>query len=123
MIEPMTTAAFLVPEQAIEKNGEGPAIEVEPGALLEVTLGILEVREQQSIDVGIHGSPDGTTWTPKPIAAFPQKFYPGSSKIFVDLSRFPEMRYVRAQWKVNRWGNWLGQPARFVCFVAAEPAR
>ena len=116
----MSIPGFLVPEQVVEKNGEGPALELGPddGSLLELTLGILEVIEQQSLDVGIHISPDGAAWSPKPVLAFPQKFYPGSSKLFFAPARHPEARFLRAQWKVNRWGNWSAPP-RFRFFVFA----
>ena len=113
--------AFLVPDQTVTKNGEGEAIELPQGAKsLELTLGILEVIEQQSLDVAIHGSADGEAWTPKPIAAFPQKFYAGTSKIVLEI---PDgTRHIRAQWKVARWGNWGSAPPRFRFYVFAEPA-
>jgi len=120
----MSIPAFLVPDQTVTKNGEGEAVELANGAgLIELTLGILEVIEQESLDVLIHGSADGTAWTPKPIAAFPQKFYAGTSKIVLDLEKFPGTQYLRAQWKVGRWGNWGADPPRFRFFVFAEPAK
>ena len=119
----MPLPAFLVPEQTVSSSGEGPALELDPDAagLLELTLGIADVLEQQSLDVNIHGSADGSAWTPKPIAAFPQKFYPGVSKIVLDLSKYPGTRFLRAQWKVNRWGHWQSPPV-FRFFVFVEPA-
>ena len=118
----MTIPGFLVPEQTVTANGEGAAADVRNGArLIELTLGILEVIEQESLDVNIHASQDGTTWTPKPIAAFPQKFYNGTSKILVDLRRHGEPPFVRVQWKVNRWGRHESGP-RFRFYVFAAPA-
>jgi len=40
-----------------------------------LTLAITNIIEQESLDVSIFGSADGATWDPKPVAAFPQKFY------------------------------------------------
>ena len=118
----MITPAFLVPDQTVTKNGEGEAIELPEGAAtIELTLGILESIEQQSLDVLIHGSEDGSAWSPKPIAAFPQKFYAGTSKILLEVP--PGTRSLRAQWKVARWGNWGTEPPQFRFFVFAEPAR
>src|ERR1044071_6997920 len=115
------TPVFLVPEQEVTKNGEGAAVDVGTGGLLERTLGILAVIEQESLDVAIHGSADGTTWTPKPISAFPQKFYAGVTKIVFDPAKYPGTAFIRAQWKVNRWGNWKS-PAMFRFFVFAASA-
>jgi hypothetical protein len=118
----MTIPGFLVPEQTVTANGEGAALELPPGGagLLEVTLGILEVVEQESLDVDIHASMDGTSWTPKPIAAFPQKFYQGTWKIVVDPSRHGGPRFIRAQWKVTRWGHHASGPVfRFYVFAGA----
>ena len=113
---------FLVPDQTVQKNGEGPAFEVGPGARgqIELTLGIVEVLEQQSLIVNIHGSADGETWGPKPIAAFPQKFYTGTSKIVCDLGQHADVRFLRAQWKVARWGHWK-EPPSFRFYVFAQP--
>ena len=118
----MSIPGFLVPEQTVTANGEGTALEVRPGAeVLELTLGILDVIEQESLEVNLHASADGTVWTPKPIAAFPQKFSRGTSKILVDLSKHGEVRFFRVQWKVNRWGFHASGPM-FRFYVFAAPA-
>src|SRR5512138_1173623 len=98
----MTIPGFLVPEQTVTANGEGAALELQPGAsgLLELTLGILDVVEQESLDVNIHASAEGTVWTPKPIVAFPQKFYKGTSRILLEPAKHANPRFIRAQWKV-----------------------
>jgi hypothetical protein len=119
----MSIPGFLVPEGTVTANGAGPSIALDSSnrGVLEVTLGILEVLEQQSLDVGIHVSSDGAAWSPKPVAAFPQKFYVGTSSILVDLGQYPEATHVRIQWKVNRWGHWQ-EPAQFRFFVFAQRA-
>ncbi|HET8548871.1 MAG TPA: hypothetical protein VFL57_12735 [Bryobacteraceae bacterium] len=119
----MNIPGFLVPEQTVTANGEGAALELpaDGSGVLELTLGILDVIEQESLDVNIHASADGAAWTAKPIAAFPQKFYKGASKILVDLDKHGSPRYIRAQWKVNRWGCHASGPV-FRFYVFAAPA-
>ncbi|MBM3763059.1 MAG: hypothetical protein FJW36_22790 [Acidobacteria bacterium] len=108
-------AAFLLAKQVITANGTGPAMEVEPGTKLQLTMEILNVVEQESVEVRIEGSEDGETWMEKPLAAFPQKFYPGASAMLVSATRF-----IRARWLVNRWGRGSLAP-RFELYLFAEP--
>jgi hypothetical protein len=116
----MTTYLEIVPETTVHANGSGPVLELEPGSrLLQVTLAISEVVEQESLELHLHGSPDGVTFTPKPVLAFPQKFYTGLSSMVLDLGRMAEIRYLQARWKVNRWGRGDTTP-KFTFFVAAE---
>lgn len=110
----------LVPETTVHANGTGSVLEVDTG-LLEVTLAISEIVEQESLDVHVHASPDGVTWSPKPVLAFPQKFYEGLTTMMLDLNRYPEVRFLQARWKVNRWGRGDLTP-RFTFFVAIKGA-
>jgi hypothetical protein len=114
--------AFLLPEQTIRENGNGPSMDLgdRRPAAMKFTLGITRIIEQESLDMGVHGSADGETWSDKPIAAFPQKFYTGVSSMVLDLSEAADIRFLRAQWKVSRWGRGDSQPL-FECYVAAEP--
>lgn len=109
----------LVPETTVHANGVGPPVEI-GGGMLSITLAISEVVEQESLDVQIHASPDGSTWSPKPLVSFPQKFYKGLTSMMFDLSPYPEMRYLQVRWKVTRWGRGEPKPM-FTFFVAAEP--
>lgn len=115
---------FLLPEQEIRQNGAGPAVDIADasGGLFTVTLGIHRILEQESLDLCIKGSSDGTTWGEKPLAAFPQKFYCGVYTLVLDLSECPDVRYLRAEWKLNRWGR--GEPTPlFGIYVFAEPVK
>jgi hypothetical protein len=116
--------AFLVPELEIRENGNGPALELgaAAGGLLTVTLGIHRIIEQESLDLSIHGSEDGVQWMPKPLLAFPQKFYCGVYSRVLDLSNHPGVKYLRAEWKVNRWGRGEQKPL-FGIYVFAEPLK
>lgn len=101
-------ATFLVPQKTrVSAKGDGPALDVS-GAGSRVFLLMLEITavvEQESLDVSIFGSADGTNWGAKPVDKFPQKFYRGQHPLLLDLSQSPETRFLRAHWEVNRWGR------------------
>ena len=101
---------FILPETIIREVGTGPAVDLgdSRGGLILVTLGITRIIEQESLDVSIWGSPDGAEWRAKPVIAFPQKFYCGTYQILLDLRPHPDVRHVRVQYRVHRWGK--GEP-------------
>lgn len=98
---------FLLPETTVREAGTGPtmALGSETGGTLILTLGITRIIEQESLDVSIWGSADGTEFGAKPLLTFPQKFYCGTYQIILDLSDHSEVKYLRAKWQVNRWGK------------------
>ena len=102
--------AFLVSEITVEAAGESGSVELgaAAGKPILLTLAITRIVEQESLDVTIWGSADGTNWGAKPLTAFPQKFYQGVYQLLFDLSKSPEIRFLRAKWAVNRWG--VGSP-------------
>lgn len=108
-------ATYLVPEQTVTANGQSQAIAADPGQM-QITLGLSEVVEQESLDVAIWGSQDGAEWGKTPIATFPQKFYPGLSTMIVDVSA---VKQIQVRWQVNRWGRGPQTP-RFKFFVVWE---
>ena len=114
---------FLVPEQAVSKDGEGPVVPLDEaaGKVLQITLGITEVIEQESLDILVFGSADGTTFGPKPLLTFPQKFYRGNTVLMLDLTTAPEVGFLRASWKVNRWGRGELKPM-FTFYVVVSVA-
>jgi len=98
---------FLLPETTVREAGTGPEISLgdQQGETLVLTLGITRIIEQESIDISIWGSSDGSDWGTKPLATFPQKFYCGTYQILLDLSDRPEIKRLRVKWAVNRWGK------------------
>ncbi|MBI3934201.1 MAG: hypothetical protein HY316_05885 [Acidobacteria bacterium] len=102
--------AFLVPEITVEAAGESEPFALGAGAgkPILLTLAITGIVEQESLDVSIWGSADGTEWGAKPLTAFPQKFYQGVYQLLADLGKNPEIRFLKAKWAVNRWG--VGSP-------------
>lgn len=116
-------AAFLVPETTVHAGGEGAPLALgdSPPATLLVTLGITHVVEQEALMVSVQGSTDGSAWTGEPLASYSQKFYPGVSTVLVNLLQHPDIRFIRAQWKAQRWGRGDKNP-NFTFYVFAEPA-
>ena len=114
---------FLVPECVSQADGTSQELDLgnAQGQMLQLTLGITRIIEQESIDITIWGSADGTAWGAKPIASFPQKFYCGVYTIFVDLHEHPEAQKLRVQWKLGRWGRGEPKPM-FGFYVYAETA-
>lgn len=98
---------FILPETTVREAGAGPAIGLgsNQGSAFILTLGITRIIEQESLDLSIWGSADGTEWGSKPLITFPQKFYCGTYQVLLDLSERPDVRYLRAKWHVNRWGK------------------
>jgi hypothetical protein len=113
---------FLFPEQAVTQDGEGAALEIgdAAGAVIQLTLGITDLIEQESIDVTIYGSAAGVEWSVKPLATFPQKFYKGMYTILLDLTPASDVHFLKVKYKMNRWGHWTTGPM-FKFFVFAEP--
>jgi len=115
---------FLLEETTVREAGIGPAIGIgdQAGEALILTLGITRIIEQESIDVSIWGSADGTDWGAKPLVSFPQKFYCGTYQIFCDLTGRPEVKLLRAKWAVNRWGKGDPKPL-FSIYLFAQPTQ
>ena len=99
---------FLIPAKTVvTTKGDGTAVDVS-GATNRVfllSLNITGIVEQESLDVSIHGSADGTTWGPKPVTNFPQKFYHSQHPLLLDLTGHTDVKVLRAHWEVSRWGR------------------
>lgn len=112
---------FILPETLVREDGTGPQFDVgsSRGNTFVLTLGITRIIEQESLDLTLWGSIDGTDWGAAPLIAFPQKFYCGTYTLLLDLSRTPDVRFLRAQWKLNRWGRGEPKPL-FGIYVFAQ---
>ncbi len=114
--------AFLVPETVATAKEDGPTIDLSSAEtrVFLLTLAITDIIEQEALDVSIHTSTDGATFDPKPIAAFPQKFYRGEYPLLVDVTALPEVKSIRAHWEVNRWGRGTEIPMFEFCVTLRE---
>ncbi len=97
-------AQFLLPETVARQDGKGPELFLgDSASSVLLTLGINRILEQESLDVTVWGSADGETW--QQLAAFPQKFYCGTYSLFLDLEARGPVRFLRAHWRMARWGR------------------
>jgi len=112
---------FLLPETTIREAGASAELDLgrPQGTVILLTLGITRIIEQESLDVSIWGSVDGKEWGAKPLVSFPQKFYCGTYQILLDLTRHPDVRYVRVKWGAQRWGKGDNKPL-FGFYVFAQ---
>ena len=102
----MTESFLIAPATVVTSKGDGPAVNLPAsGKVYLLTLNITRVVEQEAIDVSVWGSTDGSAWEAKPLAVFPQKFYPGQHPLLLDLAQRAEIKALRAHWEVNRWGR------------------
>jgi len=104
---------ILVPASTVASaKGDGPAVDVSGASqsVFLVTLAITRIIEQESLDLSIFGSADGSTWSAKPLTAFRQEFYCGETPLLLDLKSHPEVKFVRAHWEVARWGRGVETP-------------
>ncbi len=104
---------FLVPENTvITAKGDSAGCDLSDASnrVFLLTLNVVKVIEQESIELSVFTSADGATWETKPLTSLPQKFYTGTYPLLVDLSHVPDAKFVRAHWEVNRWGRGASTP-------------
>jgi hypothetical protein len=100
---------LLLPETVAHQDGRGPEIALDQtGTPLLLTLGITRIIEDECLEVSLWGSVDAKHW--RQLAAFPQKFYCGDYALMLDLSSNPEIRYLRAHWKMGCWSGGERKP-------------
>ncbi len=105
----------------LDSNSAGDAIEIAESVsrTFFCVLSITDQIEQESLDVSIWGSPDGQEFGKLPLLRFPQQFYIGATKMVLDVSLRPEVKFIRARWDVNRWGRVSPMP-RFIASLQLE---
>ena len=113
---------FLLPETTVREAGAGPDVSLgdrEQGGTLILTVGITRIIEQESLDISVWGSADGSDWGAKPLLSFPQKFYCGTYQMLLDLSEHATVQVLRAKWQVGRWGKGDPKPL-FTLYLFAQ---
>jgi len=105
----------------VEASGDGEAFDVSSGPrLFLLEMEITETIEQESLELSLWGSADGQDWGAMPLLKFPQRFYRDSTRMALDLTRNPEVKFIRARWELTRWGRGVPRP-RFRFGVTARP--
>jgi hypothetical protein len=115
---PMPLQLSLIPSGSkLESSADGLAIDVSASETRTFLcrLAVTEQIEQESLDVSIWGSADGQSFGKRPLLKIPQQFYCGTTKMVLDISVRPEVKFLRAKWELNRWGRVAPTPM----FVAA----
>lgn len=112
---------FVVEETSVREAGESPVCVLDkcPGAGLTVTLGITHALERESLDVEILTSEDGASWADSPRLHFPHKSYCGTYTMTLPPGA---ARFVKAVWRVDRWGVSGGRKPLFRFYVEAREA-
>lgn len=112
---------FLLPETVTHASGKGQEVQLDDtsGRLVLLTLGVTRIIEQESLTIEIWGSPDKSDWGTKPLLKFPQKFYCGTYSQLLDLTTKPDIKYLRVDYEVNRWGRGDAHPL-FGFYVFAQ---
>jgi hypothetical protein len=112
---------FLLPENVARRDGASAEFALDAARCkpLLLTLGITRIVQQESLEISIWGSSDQQSW--EPLQVFPQKFYCGTYSMLLELDRHPHIRYLRAQWKMNRWGSTEEAPLFGFYILMEEP--
>jgi hypothetical protein len=103
----ITRPTYLLPESVRKGDGFGPivALDEHRSKLLVVTLGITDVVERTGLSVSVWGSPDQIDWGAKPLVTFRQRQYCGVYSVLLNMATHTDIRYLRVQWNMNRWGR------------------
>ncbi|MDQ1387561.1 MAG: hypothetical protein QOF56_1015 [Acidobacteriaceae bacterium] len=108
----MIDTVLVAENTVVSAKGDSPYVDLNSatGRVFLLTLEITKIIEQESLEISISGSADGTTWGAKPVVTFPQKFYVGQSPLLLDLTSHADVKFVRAHWEVARWGRGTETP-------------
>jgi hypothetical protein len=116
----------LLSESVRKGDGVGPVVPLDEYCckLLVVTLGITDVVERTGLTVSIWGSPDQNDWGSQPLLTFRQRQYCGVYSVLLNLATHSDVRYLRVQWNMNRWGRGERTPLfGFEVFLEESGAR
>jgi hypothetical protein len=97
----------LLPESVQRMDGVGSVVDLDEyrGQLLVVTLGVNAVVERTGLTVSVWGSPDQIEWGSKPLLTLKQREYCGVYSALLNLAHRPDIRCLRVQWNMSRWGK------------------
>ena len=116
----------LLAESIRKGDGVGPvaALNEHRGKLLVATLGISDVVERTGLTVSVWGSADQVNWGSQPLVTFRQRQDCGVYSVLLNLAMHTDVRYLRVQWSMNRWGRGERTPLfGFEVFLEESGAR
>ena len=108
----MIDTVLVAEKTVVSAKGDSPAVDVSgtTNRVFLLTLDITDIIEQESLELSIFGSADGTAWDAKPLISYPQQFYRGQYPLLLDLNAHSNVKLVRAHWEVARWGRGVETP-------------
>lgn len=119
----MAMELYLIPPGTrLTANGEGEPRDISASQTRTFlcSMNITDQVEQESVDLSIWGSEDGQNWGTKPLLMMPQRFYRGETRLVLDLSMKPQIRFLRAKWELTRWGRVAPNPMFVLGFHLSE---
>jgi hypothetical protein len=119
----MALAFELIPANSkLTSDGDGAAFDLAASATRTFlcSMQIAAQIEQESVEISVWGSANGEKWGPKPLLIMPQRFYKGETEMVLDVSQQPDLQFIRAAWKLFRWGRVSPHPMFVLGFTANE---
>lgn len=103
-------AVCLFPEETIRENGYGPVLSLgdAAGKPLLLTLTLLTMGQQHTLDVSVWGSADGMNWGERPLYVLPHRYYCGTYTETLDLEAHPAIQFLRVGYGLR---TWAGRPS------------
>jgi hypothetical protein len=113
---------LISPGTQLTANGEGQPFDITSSQTRTFlcTMEITDQMEQESVDISVWGSTDGTDFGKMPLLKMPQRFYRGETRQVLDLSLKPEICFIRAKYDLTRWGRVAPHPMFVVGFRLLE---
>jgi hypothetical protein len=113
---------LIPPGTQLTANGEGQSFDISGSQTRTFlcTMDITDQMEQESVDISVWGSADGSDFGKMPLLKMPQRFYRGETRQVLDLTLKPEIRFLRAKYDLTRWGRVAPHPMFVLGFCLIE---
>lgn len=96
----------LFPDELVQDAGFGPDVDLAEARSMPLllTLSITRMMEQHTLSIAIWGSGNGRDWGGRPLMVLPNRCYCGEYTHLLDLTDFPGVRYLKAEYNLCGWG-------------------
>jgi len=93
----------LLPNVLAFTDGVGPEIHLgtDAGHLLVLTLTIDRVVEREALVISVYGATTRDNWMKTPLLVLHERSYCGVYSALLNLSKFPEVQYLRVHWSMR----------------------